>query len=93
MSINNKNKARVDLRNKVEIAEGKKTQEDAKFSPSIFGTVDGASQVKHPDNFHRPADPRTESRFRVQQYMQDKNNRKQTDEFMEYFNNPQFGFE
>ena len=93
MSINNKNKARVDLRNKVEIAEGKKTQEDAKFSPSIFGTVDGASQVKHPDNFHRPADPRTESRFGVQQYMQDKNNRKQTDEFMEYFNNPQFGFE
>ena len=93
MSINNRNKARVDLRNKVEIAEGKKTQEDAKFSPSIFGTVDGASQVKHPDNFHRPADPRTESRFRVQQYMQDKNNRKQTDEFMEYFNNPQFGFE
>ena len=93
MSINNRNKARVDLRNKVEIAEGKKTQEDAKFSPSIFGTVDGASQVKHPDNFHRPADPRTESRFRVQQYMQDKNNRKQTDEFMEYFNNPQFGQE
>lgn len=93
MSINNRNKARVDLRNKVEIAEGKKTQEDAKFSPSIFGTVDGASQVKHPDNFHRPADPRTESRFRVQQYMEDERNRKQTDEFMEYFNNPQFGFE
>jgi hypothetical protein len=91
MSINNKNKARVDLGNRVEIAEGNKTQEDAKFSPSIFGTVDGASKVKHPDNFHRPADPRTESKFRVQQYMEDKNNQKQTDEFMEYFNNPQFG--
>ena len=61
MSITNKNKAQVKLRNRVEIAEGNKTQEDAKFSPSIFGTVDGASQVKHPDNFHRPADPRTES--------------------------------
>ena len=93
MSINNKNKARVDLRNPIEIAEGKKTQKDAKFSPSIFGTVDGASKVKHPDNFHRPADPRTESRFRVQQYMNDENNRKQTDEFMEYFNNPQYGGE
>ena len=93
MSINNRNKARVDLRNRVEIAEGNKTQEDAKFSPSIFGTVDGASQVKHPDNFHRPEDPRTESRFRVQQYMKDKDNRKQTDEFMKYFNNPQFGQE
>mgnify|MGYP003314019411 CR=1 FL=1 len=91
MSINNKNKARVDLRNRVEIAEGNKTQKDAKFSPSIFGTVDGASKVKHPDNFHRPADPRTESKFRVQQYMRDPENQKQTDEFMEYFNNPQFG--
>jgi len=93
MSINNKNKARVDLRNRVEIAEGNKTQEDAKFSPSIFGTVDGASRVKHPDNFHRPADPRTESKFRVRQYMEDEKNKKQTDEFMEYFNNPQFGSE
>ena len=93
MSINNKNKARVDLRNRVEIAEGYKTQEDAKFSPSIFGTVDGASRVKHPDNFHRPADPRTESKFRVKQYMEDEKNKKQTDEFMEYFNNPQFGSE
>jgi hypothetical protein len=93
MSINNKNKARVDLRNRVEIAEGNKTQEDAKFSPSIFGTVDGASRVKHPDNFHRPADPRTESKFRVRQYMEDEKNKKQTDEFMEYFNNPQFGQE
>jgi hypothetical protein len=93
MSINNKNKARVDLRNRVEIAEGNKTQEDAKFSPSIFGTVDGASRVKHPDNFHRPADPRTESKFRVKQYMEDEKNKKQTDEFMEYFNNPQFGSE
>jgi hypothetical protein len=91
MSINNKNKARVDLRNRVEIAEGHKTQEDAKFSPSIFGTVDGASRVKHPDNFHRPADPRTESKFRVRQYMEDEKNKKQTDEFMQYFNNPQFG--
>ena len=93
MSINNKNKARVDLRNRVEIAEGNKTQEDAKFSPSIFGTVDGASRVKHPDNFHRPADPRTESKFRVKQYMEDEKNKKQTDEFMEYFNNPKFGSE
>ena len=93
MSINNKNKARVDLRNPVEIAEGNKTQEEAKFSPSIFGTVDGASSVKHPDNFHRPADPRTESKFRVQQNMKDKKNQKQTDEFMQYFNNPQFGSE
>ena len=57
MSINNKNAARVDLRNRIEIAEGNKTQQDAKFSPSIIGTVDGASQVKHADNFHRPADP------------------------------------
>ena len=93
MSINNKNKARVDLRNKVEIAEGKKTQEDAKFSPSIFGTVDGASQVKHPDNFHRPADPRTESLFRVRQYLGDPENKKRTNDFMKYFNNPQFGQE
>jgi len=93
MSINNKNAARVDLGNRIEIAEGNKTQQDAKFSPSIFGTVDGASQVKHPDNFNRPADPRTESKFRVQQYMEDKRNKKQTDEFMEYFNNPQFGSE
>ena len=91
MSINNKNKARVDLRNRVEIAEGNKTQEDAKFSPSIFGTVDGASRVKHSDNFHRPADPRTESLFRVKQYLKDPQNQKSTDEFMEYFNNPQFG--
>jgi len=93
MSINNKNKARVDLRNRVEIAEGNKTQEDAKFSPSIFGTVDGASRVKHPDKSHRPADPRTESKFRVKQYMEDEKNKKQTDEFMEYFNNPQCGSE
>ena len=93
MSINNKNKARVDLRNRVEIAEGNKTQEDAKFSPSIFGTVDGASSVKHPDNFHRPADPRTQSKFRVQQYMKDKKNQELTDDFMENFNNPQFGGE
>ena len=93
MSINNKNKARVDLRNRVEIAEGHKTQEDAKFRPSIFGTVDGASQVKHPDNFDRPENPRTESKFRVQQYMRDPKNQKQTDEFMQYFNNPQFGSE
>ncbi len=93
MSINNRNKARVNLRNPVEIAEGHKTQEDAKFSPSIFGTVDGASQVKHPDNFHRPADPRTKSKFRVQQYMKDKKNKELTDDFMENFNNPQFGGE
>ena len=93
MSINNKNKARVDLRNRVEIAEGNKTQKDAKFSPSIFGTVDGASQVKHADNFHRPADPRTESKFRVQQYMNDKKNQELTDDFMDNFNNPQFGGE
>ena len=93
MSINNKNKARVNLRNRVEIAEGNKTQEDAKFSPSIFGTVDGASRVKHPDNFHRPADPRTQSKFRVQQYMNDKKNQELTDDFMENFNNPQFGGE
>ncbi len=93
MSITNKNKAQVDLRNRMEIAEGNKTQEDAKFSPSIFGTVDGASRVKHPDNFHRPEDPRTESKFRVQQYMEDERNKKQTDEFMKYFNNPQFGQE
>ena len=93
MSINNKNKARVDLRNRVEIAEGNKTQEDAKFSPSIFGTVDGASRVKHPDNFHRPEDPRTESLFRVRQYLNDPQNQKRTDEFMENFNNPQFGGE
>ena len=90
MSITNKNKARVDLRNRMEIAEGNKTQEDAKFSPSIFGTVDGASQVKHPDNFHRPADPRTESKFRVQQYMNDKKNQDLTNDFMKNFNNPQF---
>jgi hypothetical protein len=50
-------------------------------------------RVKHPDNFHRPADPRTESKFRVQQYMEDERNKKQTDEFMEYFNNPKFGQE
>ena len=93
MSINNRNKARVDLRNRVEIAEGHKTQEDAKFSPSIFGTVDSASQVKHPDNFHRPADPRTESLFRVRQYLNDPQNQKRTDDFMENFNNPQFGEE
>lgn len=90
MSINNKNKAQVNLRNRVEIAEGNKTQKDAKFSPSIFGTVDGASQVKHPDNFHRPADPRTESKFRVQQYMNDKKNQDLTNDFMKNFNNPQF---
>jgi hypothetical protein len=90
MSITNKNKAQVNLRNRVEIAEGNKTQEDAKFSPSIFGTVDGASQVKHPDNFHRPADPRTESKFRVQQYMNDKKNQDLTNDFMKNFNNPQF---
>ena len=93
MSINNKNKARVNLRNRMEIAEGNKTQEDAKFSPSIFGTVDGASRVKHPDNFHRPADTRTESKFRVQQYMNDKKNQELTDDFMKNFNNPQFGQE
>ena len=93
MSINNKNKARVNLGNRVEIAEGNKTQEDAKFSPSIFGTVDGASRVKHPDNFHRPADPRTQSKFRVQQYMNDKKNQELTDSFMENFNNPKFGQE
>ena len=91
MSINNRNKARVNLRNRVEIAEGYKTQDDAKFKPSIFGTVAGASKVKHPDNFHRPADPRTQSKFRVQQYMNDKKNQKLTDDFMENFNNPQFG--
>ena len=90
MSITNKNKAQVNLRNRVEIAEGNKTQKDAKFSPSIFGTVDGASQVKHPDNFHRPADPRTESKFRVQQYMNDKKNQDLTNDFMKNFNNPQF---
>ena len=93
MSITNKNKAQVNLRNRVEIAEGNKTQKDAKFSPSIFGTVDGASQVKHPDNFHRPPDPRTESTFRAQQYMEDERNKKQTDEFMEFVNNPKFGQE
>ena len=90
MSITNKNKAQVNLRNRMEIAEGNKTQEDAKFSPSIFGTVDGASRVKHPDNFHRPADPRTESKFRVQQYMNDKKNQDLTNDFMKNFNNPQF---
>ncbi len=90
MSITNKNNAKVDLRNRMEIAEGKKTQEDAKFSPSIFGTVDGASKVKHPDNFHRPADPRTEARSRVAAYMGDPRNQKITNEFMEAFNNPQF---
>ena len=90
MSINNKNKARVDLRNSVEIAEGNKTQKDAKFSPSIIGTVDGASKVKHPDNFHRPEDPRTEARSRVAAYMQDPRNQKITNDFMQAFNNPQF---
>ena len=93
MSINNKNKGRVDLRNSVEIAEGSKTQEEAKFSPSIFGTVDGASRVKHPDNFHRPADPRTQSKYRVQQYMNDEKNQQVTNDFMQNFNNPQFGQE
>ena len=90
MSINNKNKARVDLRNRVEIAEGNKTQEDAKFSPSIFGTVDGASTVKHPDNFNRPEDPRTKAKYRVEQYMSDKDNQDQTDRFMDRLNNKKY---
>jgi len=90
MSINNKNKARVDLRNRIEIAEGNKTQQDAKFSPSIIGTVDGAANVKHPDNFDRPADPRRQLAVaRVNEYMNHDKDR--TDQFMEYFNNPQFG--
>ena len=89
MSINNKNKARVDLRNRMEIAEGNKTQEDAKFSPSIFGTVDGASKVKHPDHFDRPADPRRKlARARVNEYMN--HDEKRTNNWMKYFNNPQF---
>ena len=93
MSINNKNKARVDLRNRMEIAEGNKTQEDAKYSPSYVSTINSAPVTKHPDKFDRPADPRTESKFRVQQYMEDERNKKQTDEFMEFFNNPKFGQE
>jgi len=89
-SVNNKDKGKVNLRNRLEIAEGKKTQEDAKFSPSIFGTVDGASRVKHPDNFHRPAEPRTQAKYRVQQYMNDKDNQEQTDRFMDRLNNKKY---
>ena len=90
MSINNKNKARVNLRNPIEIAEGKGTQDDSKYSSSIFGTVDGASKVKHPDNFHRPKDRTPERQIatdRVRAYLA---NPKATDEFMEFFNNPKF---
>ena len=93
MSINNRNKARVDLRNRMEIAEGNKTQEDAKYSPSYVSTINSAPVTKHPDEFDRPADPRTESKFRVQMYLNDKENEKWTNDFIKYFNNPQFGQE
>ena len=90
MSINNKNKARVDLGNPIEIAEGKKTQKDAKFSRSYVSTINGAPVTKHPDKFDRPADPRRKLALaRVHEYMN--HDEKRTNDWMEYFNNPQYG--
>jgi hypothetical protein len=93
MSFNKRNLARVDLQNRNEIAQGKRTQEDKMFAPSIIGYSAGVPDVKHPENFSRPENTRTEARFRVQQYMEDPKNAKITDNWMDNFNNPQFGQE
>ena len=90
MSITNKNKAQVNLRNRVEIAEGNKTQKDAKFNSTFINTVDGSVDARQPGNFHRPKDRTPEMQTatdRVRAYLA---NPETTDEFMEGFNNPQF---
>ena len=90
MSINNRNKARVDLRNRLEIAEGSRTKDQAQNSPTIVGKSADAIQVQQPGNFNRPKNRTPEMEIaagRVSAYLA---NPTATDEFMYALNNPQF---
>ncbi len=90
MSITNKNLARVHLGNRIEIAEGWGTQQAGKYEPTVINTVDGASQTKDTGNFHSPTRRRQLAKGRAEQYVNDKGEEKRTDDWMAFFNNPQF---
>ena len=90
MSINNRNKARVDLRNRLEIAEGSRNKDRNQKNPTIIGKSGDAPQVQQPGNFNSPKDKTPEMETatrRVRAYLA---NPRATDEFMIGFNNPQF---
>jgi len=90
MSINNKNKARVDLRNRLEIAEGSEIKDRAQKERTIIGRSGDATQVQQTGNFNSPKDKTPEMETatrRVRAYLA---NPRATDEFMIGFNNPQF---
>jgi hypothetical protein len=90
MSINNKNKARVDLRNRLEIAKGSEIKDRAQKERTIIGRSGDATQVQQTGNFNSPKNrtPEMETATRrVRAYLA---NPKATDEFMTGLNNPQF---
>ena len=93
MSITNKNIARVYLGNRNEIAKGYETQKAAKYGSSFINTVDGSVATSKAGNFNSPKNRTPEMQTatdRVKAYLA---NPEPTDDFMENFNNPQFGEE